>query len=59
MSNEQIRNSINLCKGQPISKILQLFSAFGWRRAQMEAMAEYFHCPKTNEDVAMHLHMGF
>lgn len=56
MTETQIRNSIDLCKDQPLSKILQLFRF--WGQEEIDAMAEYFHCEKDKNMVAMHLMMG-
>ena len=59
MSDQQIRNAIGLCKGQPMSKIMQLFSMGMWRSPQIEAMSKYFHCANTKEAVAERLQIGF
>ena len=59
MTDQQIKNAIGLCKGQPISKIMQLFSFGMWRAAQIEAMSKYFGCPNTKDAVAQHLQAGF
>lgn len=56
MTEEQIKNSINLCKNQPLSKILQLFRF--WGPEEVDAMANFFGCPKDEHHVAMHLMMG-
>lgn len=59
MTEQQIKNAIGLCKGEPISKIMQLFALGMWRAPQVEAMSKYFRCTATEEAVAQHLHCGF
>lgn len=59
MSDQQIKNAIGLCKGQPVSKIMQLFSMGMWRAPQIEAMSKYFKCANTKEAVAERLRIGF
>lgn len=56
MTEEQIKNSIELCKNQPLSKILQLFRF--WGEEEVKAMAKYFKCEETKGVVALHLMMG-
>lgn len=59
MTTQQIHNAIALCKGNPTSKIMQLFSLGMWRQPEIEDMAKYFACPSTKEAVAEHLRLGF
>lgn len=56
MTEEQIKNSIQLCKNQPVSKVLQLFRF--WGQEEMKAMAKYFKCNANETEVAAHLING-
>jgi len=56
MTEEQIRNSIELCKNQPLSRITQLFNY--WGQEELDAMADYFNCQHDKTTVAMHLMVG-
>lgn len=56
MSEEQIKNSIQLCKNQPVSLVLRLFRY--WGQEEVEAMAKYFGCDANETDVAAHLIAG-
>lgn len=56
MTEQQIKNSIELCKNQPVSKVLQLFRF--WGPEQVKAMAEYFGCANNETTVAAHLING-
>ena len=57
MTDQQIKNAITLCKGQPLSKILQLCKV-AYRKPQIESMAKYFNCPADETQVAFHLMEG-
>lgn len=59
MTEQQIKNAINLCKGEPLGKIMQLFNLGMWRAAQTKDMSDYFKCENTKEAVAFHLQRGF
>ncbi len=59
MNNQQIQNAIALCRHQPLSKILQLFSLCGWRDAEVRDMSAYFKCDNTKEAVALRLMKGY
>lgn len=56
MTREQIENSIELCRNQPVSKVLQLFRF--WGDSEVKAMAEYFGCEANETTVAAHLING-
>ena len=56
MTEQQIKNSIELCKNQPVSKVLQLFRF--WGKSEVEAMAKYFKCDANETAVAAHLING-
>lgn len=56
MTEQQIKNSIQLCKNQPVSKVLQLFRF--WGQSEVKAMAEYFGCNADETTVAAHLING-
>ena len=56
MTKEQIENSIQLCKNQPISKVLALFRF--WGQSEVKAMAEYFGCDANETTVAANLING-
>lgn len=59
MTDQQIKNAINLCKGNPTAKIMQLFSMGLWGQDEVKAMSKYFHCEATKEAVAERLRLGF
>ena len=59
MTTQQIQNAIGLCKGEPVSKIMQLFALGMWRQPEVDAMAKHFNCPNTKQAVAERLHLGF
>ena len=58
MTTQQIKNAIDLCKGEPVSKIMQLFSYGMWRGDAVADMAEYFGCQNDKSEVAFHLSIG-
>lgn len=59
MTEQQIKNAISLCKGEPLGKIMQLFNLGMWRAPQIKTMSEYFMCANTKEAVAGCLQRGF
>ena len=59
MTTEQINNAIDLCRFQPVEKILRLFGLYGWGQSQLEDMAKHFNCAVDKNEVAEHLSMGF
>ncbi|MBR6347459.1 MAG: hypothetical protein IKR80_00740 [Spirochaetales bacterium] len=58
MTTQQIENAIDLCKGEPVPKIMQLFSMGMWRADAIKDMAEYFGCSPDRESVALNLSIG-
>ena len=58
MTTQQIENAIDLCKGEPVSKILQLFSMGMWRSDAVADMAKYFGCSPDRDSVALNLSIG-
>ena len=56
MTEEQIKNSIELCKNHPLSEILRLFQY--WGQEEIDAMAKYFKCEADQNTVAFHLMIG-
>lgn len=58
MNETQIQNAINLCHGEPVSKIMRLFSLGMWRESQLKALAEHFGCNADRQEVALHLSIG-
>ena len=56
MTEQQIKNSIELCHNQPVSKVLQLFRF--WGQKEIDAMAKYFNCDNNETAVAAHLIVG-
>lgn len=56
MTEEQIKNSIALCKNQPVSKVLTLFRF--WGPNEVKAMAKYFNCDENPTTVASRLILG-
>lgn len=56
MTEEQIQNSIALCKNQPVSQVLRLFNY--WGKSEVEAMAKYFGCEPNETAVAARLILG-
>ena len=58
MTTQQIENAIDLCKGEPVSKIMQLFSMGMWRSDAVKDMADYFGCNPDRDSVAMNLSIG-
>ena len=58
MTPQQIQNNIDLCKGEPVEKILRLFKLGMYRESQIKQFAEYFGCSADKHEVALHLSMG-
>ena len=58
MTTEQIQNAIGLCKNQPISSIMRIFSMGLYREPEIQQLAEYFDCNPDKESVAFHLMLG-
>lgn len=56
MTEQQIKNVIDLCKGQPLSKVDQLGRIY--RQYQIDAMAKYFNCHNDWTTVMAHLING-
>ena len=56
MTEQQIKNSIELCKDAPVSSVMRLMDV--WRRSDIEDMARYFKCDNNKTTVAAHLIAG-
>ena len=58
MNEKQIQNTLRLCYGEPVGKIMQLFKLGMLRDPQIRDLANHFGCNATREDVAFHLSIG-
>lgn len=58
MTPQQLQNNLLLCKGEPVSKIMRLFSLGMYRESHIKEFAEYFGCNADKYEVAVHLSMG-
>ena len=57
MNAEQIKNALELCKGKPVEKVIQLIDLM-WGEDAVADMAEHFSCPNDKQAVAEWLSNG-